>query len=83
MYRVLSISKNVHLLLSRNDILAVAGFSVISPKEVEQAPALAAQEKVDAVVIGHSVEPSLRQEIITEVRAGMSDMPHLFCLCSS
>ena len=68
MYRVLSISENVHLLLSRNDILAVAGFSVISPKQPEQAAALALQENVDAVVIGHSIEPSLRRAIIAEVR---------------
>jgi hypothetical protein len=68
MYRVLSISRNVHLLLSRNNILALAGFSVVSPKEPEQAPILAAQQLVDAVVIGHSVDESLRKNLITELR---------------
>jgi hypothetical protein len=68
MYRVLSISRNVHLLLSRNNILALAGFSVISPKEPEQAPLLATQQLVDAVVIGHSINESLRKELITELR---------------
>lgn len=68
MYRVLSISRNVGLLLSRNHVLALAGFSVVSPKEAEQAPALAAQQQVDAVVIGHSIRPPQRQAIIEEVR---------------
>jgi len=69
MYRILSISRNVRLLLSRNDLLALAGFSVVSPKHPEQAALLAAQEQVDAVVIGHSVEPALRQSVIQELRS--------------
>jgi hypothetical protein len=68
MYRILSISRNVHLLLARNDILAVAGFSVVSPRTPEQAPLLAAQEKVDAFVIGHSVDGPTRRGLITELR---------------
>ena len=68
MYRVLSTSRNTSLLLSRNDVLAMAGFSVISPRYPEQAPSLAAQQEVDAVVIGHSVEAPLREEIIAAVR---------------
>jgi len=68
MYRILSISRNVRLLLSRNNILALAGFSVISPKHPEQAPLLASQEAVDAVVIGHSIEPATRREIIADLR---------------
>ena len=68
MYRVLSVSRNVRLMLDRNAILALAGFSVISPKHPEQAPLLAANEDVDAVVIGHSVEPELRESIIKDVR---------------
>ena len=68
MYRILSISRNVRLLLERNDTLAAAGFSVISPRHPEQAAVLAAQEQVDAFVIGHSVEPQLRHRLIEEVR---------------
>jgi hypothetical protein len=68
MYRVLSISRNVSLLLSRNDSLAIAGFSVVSPKRPEEAPQLASHEHVDAVVIGHSVAPSTRRKLISELR---------------
>lgn len=68
MYRILSVSRNDLLMLNRNDVLAVAGFSVISPREPEQTAALALQEQVDAVVIGHSVEPPLRHCIIEELR---------------
>ena len=69
MYRILSISRNVRLLLSRNDAISLAGFSVITPRHPEQAAILASQERVDAVVIGHSIEPSLRKSVIDEVRA--------------
>jgi len=68
MYRVLTTSRNVRQLLERNDLLAMAGLSVISPKNPEQAPALAAQEEVDAVIIGHSVDRSVRKAIIEELR---------------
>ncbi len=68
MYRILSISENVRLLLARNDILAVAGFSVISPKHPEQAVMLAAREQVDGVVIGHSVESRVRAWLIRDLR---------------
>lgn len=68
MYRILSISRNVRLLLERNDILAMAGFSVISPKHPEEASRLAAQERVDALVIGHSVDAELRKSIIDDLR---------------
>jgi hypothetical protein len=69
MYRILSTSRNVRLLLDRNSVLALAGFSVISPKYPEQTPSLAAQEKVDAVIIGHSVDPFIRKSIIRDLRS--------------
>ena len=68
MYRILSTSRNVQLLLFRNNALAMAGFSVISPKHPEQAPILAAQEEVDAVIIGHSVDSATRRQLIVELR---------------
>jgi hypothetical protein len=68
MYRILSTSRNVRLLLNRNSVLAMAGFSVISPRYPEQAPLLAAQEQVDAVIIGHSIDPFVRKSIIRDLR---------------
>lgn len=58
----------MRLLLSRNSVLALAGFSVISPKSPEEAPLLASREQVDAVVIGHSVDSETRKRIIAELR---------------
>lgn len=46
----------------------MAGFSVISPRYPEQAPLLAAQQQVDAVIIGHSIDPFVRKSIIRELR---------------
>jgi hypothetical protein len=68
MYNILSISRNTRLLLQRNDSLALAGFRVISPRTPEEAPFLALQQDVDAVVIGHSVEPSNRATLIEAIR---------------
>ena len=69
MYRILSVSRDDLFLLNRNDVLAAAGFSVISPREPEDTTALAAGERVHAVIIGHSVEPPLRRSIIEKIRA--------------
>ena len=68
MYKILSVSRNTRLLLQRNDTLALAGFRVISPRTPEQAPYLAYEQGVDAVIIGHSVEPHIRQTIIHMLR---------------
>ena len=68
MFRIITVSRNVALLLERNDVLAMAGFNVISPRYPEQAPTLAEQEQPDAVVIGHSVEPMVRRWLIRELR---------------
>ncbi|HEY3929406.1 MAG TPA: hypothetical protein VGL89_13615 [Candidatus Koribacter sp.] len=64
MYKILSVSRNTRLLLQRNDTLALAGFRVVSPRTPEQAPYLAYEQHVDAVIIGHSVEAHMRQTII-------------------
>jgi hypothetical protein len=68
MYNVLTLSRNTRLLMTRNDTLALAGFRVISPRIPEEAPFLAQQQKVDAVIIGHSVEPEVRAPVIEAVR---------------
>ncbi len=68
LYRILTTSRNVRLLLERNDVLAMAGFSVVSPRYPEQAPDLAAQEHVDAVIIGHSIDPEVRRFLIAQLR---------------
>ena len=68
MYRVLSTSRNVQLLLERNNVLALAGFNVISPRRPDESVTLAASEDVDAVVIGHSVDADTRKAIIADLR---------------
>lgn len=64
MFNILSVSRNTRLLLQRNDTLALAGFRVVSPRTPEQAPYLAFEKDVDAVIIGHSVEPEMRRTLI-------------------
>ena len=78
MYNILSVSRNTRLLLSRNHTLAIAGFRVISPRTPEEAPFLALQQKVEAVVLGHSVEPEVREPLIYAIRHLCPDCLVLF-----
>lgn len=78
MYRILSVSRNVRLLITRNDALAIAGFSVVSPREPREAPLILAQQRIDAVIIGHSVEPQTRAELIRNIRRGHPRIPIFF-----
>ena len=77
-YRILSVSRNISLLLNRNDALAIAGFRVVSPRQPEDSLMMLEQQKVDAVVIGHSVVAPQRQELIQDIRAGWPKIPIFF-----
>jgi hypothetical protein len=68
MYTVLSLSRNTRLLLERHNTLAMAGFRVVSPRNPEEAPFLALQKNVDAVIIGHSIEPANRAVLMKTFR---------------
>jgi DNA-binding response OmpR family regulator len=69
MPRILSVSRNPRLLSGRNNALALAGYSVASPKDAEDAAMLFSQEEFDAVIIGHSIEPDVRRELINYFRS--------------
>ncbi len=68
MPRILSISRNPRLLASRNDALALAGYTVAVPREPTEAVLLASQQDFDAVVVGHSVEGETRKSLIRRLR---------------
>jgi DNA-binding response OmpR family regulator len=76
--RVLSISNNPGLLLTRNDMLAVAGYSVSSPRHPEGAGVLFSTETFDAVLIGDSVPSRVRTSIINELRSIRAQTPILY-----
>jgi len=78
MPRILSISRNRRLLASRNDALAVAGYSVSSPKEPLDGIEHFARSQFDAVIIGHSVEPALRTQLIERLRQLQHTVPIVF-----
>ena len=78
MFKILTVSRDTRLLLKRNDTLALAGSRVISPRTPEQAPYLAYEQNVDAVIIGHSVEPHMRQTIIEMLRRLCPDCAIVF-----
>ncbi len=76
--RILSVSRNYTLLLTRNDLLAVAGYSVASPKDPLGAALLHSKERFDVVLIGDSVRPMERRRIIKELREIREDVPILY-----
>ncbi len=78
MPRILSISRNPRLLALRNDALALAGYSVASPRQPNEALPLMAQQSFDAVIIGHSVEPEIRRVLIPAVRRLRPEIPIVF-----
>jgi DNA-binding response OmpR family regulator len=78
MPRILSISRNPRLLALRNDALALAGYKVASPREPNEAVLLLSQERFDAVVVGHSVEPEIRRILIRAVRNLRPNIPIVF-----
>ena len=78
MYRIVSVSNNVRLLINRNDALAVAGYSVISPRTPRETPLLVRRERVDAVVIGHSIPPDERERLIADIRLAAPKVPIIF-----
>ena len=55
--RLLSVSRDTPLLIGRNDMLAIAGYSVSSPREPLDAILLLQHDDFLAVLIGHSVLP--------------------------
>ena len=78
MYRIVSVSNNVRLLINRNDALAIAGYSVISPRVPEETPLLLHRERADAVVIGHSIPAEERETLIAAIRTAKPEIPIIF-----
>lgn len=75
--RILSVSSNIGLLLTRNDLLAVAGYSVASPRRPEDAPTLFATDNFDVVLLGDSVPKRVRERLIEHFRR-LGDVPILY-----
>ncbi len=80
--RILSVCSDTHLLVTRNDALAAAGYFVSSPKTPEDAPLLLAQGHFHAVLIGHFVAPEQRKEIISALRKVNPAIPIVFVYLS-
>lgn len=82
MPRILSVGEKTTRLLSRNNALTAAGYSVATPRRPEEAPLLLRQDRFDAVVIGHSVPNPLRAQVIQELKAAAPQVPVIFVFAS-
>jgi DNA-binding response OmpR family regulator len=78
MVRILSVSQNTYLLVTRNDALTRAGYAVSSPRTPDDAPSLLAHGDFQAVVIGDSVAPEQRKQIIPPLRNINPAIPIIF-----
>jgi len=76
--RILSISRNRSLLARRSDALALAGYTVASPKEPDDSVLLFSQQTFDAIIIGHSVERETRRVLIAGIRNRRATIPIVF-----
>ncbi len=76
--RILSLSENTRLLISRNDMLAAAGYTVSSPRHPEDALELLSAEEFDVVVCGHSIRNPRRNRLMKEIRARYPNLPIVF-----
>ncbi len=76
--RILSLSKNTRLLISRNDMLAAAGYTVSSPRDPEDALELLAGGNFDVVICGHSIRNPRRNKLMKEIRARYPNLPIVF-----
>ncbi len=82
MSRILSVSSDTHLLVTRNVVLAAAGYYVASPKVPQEAASLLAEGNFQAVIIGDSVIPETRRQIILALRGTSSSIPIIFVSAS-
>jgi DNA-binding response OmpR family regulator len=76
--RILSVSANTRLLVTRNDTLSLAGYNVVSPHRPEDTAELLARSKFDAIIIGHSVPAETRSKIIKVSRKIAPRVPIIF-----
>ncbi len=76
--RILSVSNNTRLLVTRNDVLAFAGYDVVSPRIVAHAPEMVGEGGYEAVVIGHSIPRYARGLLIAAIRQRSPSIPIIF-----
>ncbi len=73
--RILSVSRDRSFLLPRNDALAIAGFSVSSPKEPGEAVHILLSTEIDVIVLGHSIPKAERMALTAQFRAVRPQVP--------
>ncbi len=73
--RILSVSRDRTFLRPRNDALALAGFSVSSPRWPEEAVHILLHTDIDVIVLGHSIPKTERMALTAQFRALRPGVP--------
>jgi len=66
--RILSVSRDRAVMLARNDALAVAGFSVVSPRHPGESAQILATSDIDIILLGHSIPYQERTDLVHRYR---------------
>ncbi len=74
--KILSVSRSTPLLIGRNDMLALAGYAVSSPRQPLDALRLLEDDGFIAVLIGHSVYPE--EARVIAAKAAEMGVPAVF-----
>ena len=78
--KILSVSRERSILLSRNGALAIAGFSVSSPRNPEEAIHILRSAKIDVIVLGHSIPKTERMALAAQFRSVKPGVPIIVLL---
>ncbi len=73
--KILSVSRERGTMLARNDALAIAGFSVSSPKTPEEAIPILLTTDIDVILLGHSIPKAERKTLAAQFRALRPKVP--------
>lgn len=73
--KILSVSRDRSILFARNDALAIAGFSVSSPKQPEEAVHILLTSDIDVILLGHSIPKAERRALSEQFREVKPGVP--------
>lgn len=76
--KVLSVSADLRRMVTRNNALAIAGYSVSSPRTTSDSVQLLGSEQFSAVIIGNSIPPQERRALIQAMRSSKPEVAILF-----
>ncbi len=73
--KILSVSRDRAILIRRNDALAIAGFSVSSPRVPDESLHILLTTDIDIIILGHSIPRAERDSLSRAFRSMKPNVP--------